>query len=81
VKTVRRNGLGKYDAPLRIQYQWGYEAFHKGGGFKKIGKHSVFVENRPNMDVHTMQYREWQRGWNAAYFENLEKLNESGARG
>ena len=24
---MRRNGLSKYDAPLRIQYQWGYEAF------------------------------------------------------
>ena len=23
----------------------------------------------------TTSYREWQRGWEAAYFENLEKLN------
>jgi hypothetical protein len=77
---MRRNGLKKYDAPLKIQYQWGYQAFNKGGVFKKIGKQSVFVENRPYMDEHTMQYREWQRGWNAAYFENLEKLNEYGAK-
>ena len=28
---MRRNGLSKYDAPLRIQYQWGYEAFKRGG--------------------------------------------------
>ena len=24
--------------------------------------------------------REWQRGWNTAYFENLEKQNGLGAR-
>ena len=38
---MRRNGLKKYDAPLRIQYEWGYEAFKKGGSFKKIGKKTI----------------------------------------
>jgi len=62
---LRRNGLGKYDAPLRIQYQWGYEAFERGGKFNSRG---VFQENRPNIDPDTMQAREWQRGWNDAYY-------------
>ena len=78
---MRRNGLKKYDAPLKIQFEWGYEAFKRGGGFKNSSRKRVFVENRPNMDTNTMQYREWQRGWDAAYFENLEKLNGLGTRG
>ncbi len=84
---MRRNGLSKYDAPLRIQFEWGYAAFKKGGSFKnvnpkKVRSKKVYVENRPsNMEENTMQYREWQRGWNTAYFENLEKLNGLGTRG
>ena len=27
---MRRNGLTKHDAPLRIQYETGYEAFKRG---------------------------------------------------
>jgi len=78
---MRKHGLSKYDAPLRIQYQWGYDAFKKGGGFKRVGKRKVFVESRPNLDANTMQYREWQRGWNDAYHENLEKGTYNGIRG
>ena len=57
----KRNGLGKYDAPLKIQFQWGYNAF-------KRGRHSG------NLNINTMQYREWLRGYNKAYFENLDKV-------
>ena len=78
---MRRNGLGKYDAPLRIQYQWGYDAFKRGGRLVKRGKQIRFEENRPNIDPNTMQYREWQRGWNDAYFEQREKGQYNGAKG
>ena len=78
---MRRNGLSKYDAPLRIQYDWGYEAFQRGGRFVKKGNRTVFVEPRPNMDPNTMQAREWQRGWNDAYYEQLERVKENEARG
>tara|TARA_S200002703_G_scaffold68049_1_gene59158 strand:- start:31 stop:273 length:243 start_codon:yes stop_codon:yes gene_type:complete len=78
---VRRNGLSKYDAPLRIQYQWGYEAFKRGGRLVKRGKQILFEENRPNIDPNTMQYREWQRGWNDAYYEQLEKGQYNGTKG
>ena len=50
---MRRNGLTKYDAPLRIQFEWGQEAFKKG---------KVTCPIDPN----TMQAREWQRGWDNA---------------
>ena len=32
------------------------------------------------MRNNTTSYREWQRGWEAAYFENLEKQHEPRAR-
>ena len=78
---MRRNGLSKYDAPLRIQYQWGDDAFKRGGRLVKRGKRILFEENRPNIDPNTMQYREWQRGWNDAYFEQLEKGQYNGVKG
>ena len=77
---MRRNGLTKYDAPLRIQFQWGYEAFKKHTR-KKRGKRSVHHIMDSGLDYDTMQHREWQRGWNTAYFESQEKLNEPRTRG
>ena len=78
---MRRTGLGKYDAPLRIQYQWGYEAFKRGGRLGKRGKQTLCEENRPNIDPNTMQYREWERGWNDADYEQLEKGQYNGTKG
>jgi len=49
------------DVPLRIQVEKGQRAFHKG---KLINPY------KPN----TSFYKEWERGFNKAYFENLEKL-------
>ena len=51
--------LGKNDAPLRIQYEKGRTAFAMGN-------------LNPPYKLNSMQYREWLRGFNAAYFENLE---------
>tara|TARA_R100000231_G_scaffold66980_2_gene53704 strand:- start:8 stop:232 length:225 start_codon:yes stop_codon:yes gene_type:complete len=66
----RRFGLSKYDAPLRIQFEKGYHAFKRG---------IVSSPFNPN----TMQTREWQRGFNSAYFANLKKVKnyESRRRG
>ena len=53
----RKRNLNKYDAPLSIQFGWGYKAFRRGDLDSRLKQNS-------------MQHREWQRGWNTAYFEN-----------
>ena len=54
----RRHGLSKYDAPLRIQFEKGVIAFNRG-----------FIKSPYN--INTMQYREWQRGFNFASFKHF----------
>ncbi len=78
-KKKRNPHLSKYDAPLRIQFERGVNAF-KGkqylrnvNGIKVIATVSPYPEN-------TMQHREWQRGYNSAYHKNLEKLKREEAR-
>jgi hypothetical protein len=66
--TRKERGLGKYDAPLRMQYEKGYSDFKKG---RLI---NPFHED-------TMQFREWNRGFNVAYFEQLKRIKEYEARG
>jgi len=62
-KAVDRKtlGLGKYDAPLIIQYTRGSSDFKEGN-----------LENPFHKD--TMQYREWERGFNKAFFDKLKKV-------
>ena len=60
----KERGLGKYDAPLRVQYQMGYSAFKTGHRLS-----SPF-------NIHTMQHREWERGFNKAYFDQLRRIKE-----
>ena len=65
-KTRQERGLGKYDAPLSLQYNQGFSAF-------KRNKNNPFGEN-------TMQAREWQRGYNVAYFVKLERVKDAESR-
>jgi hypothetical protein len=60
----KERGLGKYDAPLRVQFQMGYSAFKSG---HKLS--SPF-------SIHTMQHREWERGFNKAYYDQLKRIKE-----
>lgn len=46
--------------PLVLQYQQGVVAFQRG-----------WVANAYNPE--TVKGKEWQRGWDAAYFANLDK--------
>jgi len=62
--TREQRGLGKYDAPLRMQYEKGYKDFQRGR-----------VTNPFHQD--TMQHREWQRGFNQAYAEQLSRVQEN----
>ena len=45
---MRRNGLSKYDAPLRIQFEWGYAAFK-----------SLFVKS----EINEMSITRWIVAW------------------
>ena len=63
----RRQGLRKYDAPLKIQFEKGVYAFKRG------------ITKSP-YHFNTMQYREWQSGFNFAYFTNLKKVKYYEAR-
>ena len=67
-KTRKERGLGKYDAPLKMQYEKGYSDFWRGRVLNPFHKD-------------TMQHREWSRGFNVAYFEQLKKVKEHEARG
>ena len=49
-------------APLKIQCQQGYYAFTRG-----------WLANQYNPA--SVAGKEWQRGFDRAYFDNLEKLN------
>ena len=70
---MRRNGLSKYDAPLKIQFEWGYEAFKKGRCRK--AKKGFFAADS-GMNRNTMQHREWERGFNDAFAHNLKKVQK-----
>ena len=61
--TRKERGLGKYDAPLKVQFLRGYEDFTRGR-----------VNNPFHMD--TMQFREWNRGFNKAFSENLKRVTK-----
>ena len=58
----------------------GYVAFSRVERFEsnRFGRRFRQVANplKPN----TTPWREWQRGWETAYFNNLERLNGIGTR-
>ena len=64
IRTREQRGLGKYDAPLRVQQTMGYGSFKRG-------------EHVNPYPTNTMQYREWNRGYNKAYFEQFKLGMES----
>ena len=57
-------------------YNSGYEAFSK----VSLLKNKFFHHAANPMHKNTTLNKEWQRGWNTAYFKNLEKLNGLGTR-
>ena len=54
----KERGLGKHDAPLKIQWMKGYDAFAYGKLYNPYGSD-------------TMLYREWERGFNNAFYDKL----------
>jgi hypothetical protein len=57
---------------LMKNFKDGYEAF-KRVDKRRIGGKSYFHVVANPMKKNTTPYREWQRGWEAGYFESLMK--------
>lgn len=74
---MRRNGLSKYDAPLRVQYEWGYQDFFTYGEYKNDTNKRIKPKVERKLHPNTMQYREWQRGWNDAFYANLKRVQRN----
>tara|TARA_R100001594_G_scaffold70862_1_gene105358 strand:+ start:754 stop:1023 length:270 start_codon:yes stop_codon:yes gene_type:complete len=80
MKRKKRNpNLSKYDAPLRIQFERGLNAFRGNQYIRSVNGIKIIATENP-YNSNTMQYREWQRGYNFAYFKQLEKVNQNESR-
>jgi|TARA_R100001530_G_scaffold124247_1_gene92395 hypothetical protein len=71
-RRKRNPNLSKYDAPLSIQFQRGFNAF-KGKQYIKTVENSKIIATENPYHFNTMQHREWQRGYNSAYAKNLKR--------
>ena len=78
-KKKRNPHLSKYDAPLRIQFERGVNAFKGKQYIRNVNGAKIIATVSP-YNTNTMQHREWQRGYNFAYQKNLEKLKREEAR-
>ena len=80
LKQKKRNpSLSKYDAPLRIQFERGLNAFWGRQYIRSVDGNKIIATENP-YNSNTMQHREWQRGYNFAYYKQLEKVKQYEAR-
>ena len=80
-KKKRNPNLSKYDAPLRIQFERGVNAFRGKQYIRNVGKKSAkIICTESPYHTNTMQHREWQRGYNFAYSKQLEKVKREEVR-
>jgi len=80
LKQKKRNpSLSKYDAPLRIQFERGLNAFRGKQYIRNVDGNKIIATENP-YNSNTMQHREWQRGYNFAYYKQLEKVKQYEAR-
>ena len=78
-RKKRNPNLSKYDAPLRIQFERGFNAF-KGRQYVKTVKGNKVIMTENPYSPNTMQAREWTRGYNSAYAQQLKKVKNVEAR-
>jgi|TARA_R100001086_G_scaffold174417_2_gene95772 hypothetical protein len=78
-KKRRNPNLSKYDAPLRIQFERGINAFRGKQYIRNVKGNKVIATVSP-YNLNTMQHREWQRGYNFAYAKQLEKVKREETR-
>lgn len=78
--TRSRHYYEKYSIPpLRQQFERGYRAFKTRKQWTKTlstGK-TILTTSNPYPD-YTMQAKEWERGYNKAYFEQKNELRTRG---
>ena len=79
VQKKRNPNLSKYDAPLRIQFERGLNAF-KGRQYVRTVKDNKVIMTENPYNSNTMQAREWLRGYNSAYAKQLEKVKRDETR-
>tara|TARA_R110000824_G_scaffold57273_1_gene156017 strand:+ start:604 stop:852 length:249 start_codon:yes stop_codon:yes gene_type:complete len=61
--------------PLKIQYKAGYDAFNNHRQWIKTVKGGATVITTYNPCYKgSMPFKEWERGYNKAYFEQLAKV-------
>ena len=70
----------KYSVPpLKLQFERGYESFkEKKQWVKKLRSGATVITTSNPYPHYTMQAKEWQRGYDKAYFENLNELSRRG---
>ena len=78
-KRKRNPNLSKYDAPLRIQFERGFNDFRGKQYIRNVNGNKIIATESPYKS-NTMQHREWLRGYNFAYFKELEKVKKYEAR-
>ena len=65
--------------PLRIQYKAGYEAFYNPKQWtRRVRKGATVITTSNPYPKETMQSKEWERGYNSAYFNKLKELEMAG---
>lgn len=62
--------------PLKMQFQAGMKAFNSNKQWlRKLRNGKTIVVTANPYPLDTMQSKEWQRGYNTAYAENLKRLS------
>jgi len=79
IRKKRNPNLSKYDAPLRIQFDRGFNAF-KGKQYVKTNGDAKIIMTENPYNPNTMQAREWLRGYNSAYAQQLKRVKDVEAR-
>jgi len=65
---------------LADNFAAGFKAFGRVEEFRSPRFGTRYRQVANPMKKNTTPWREWQRGWEAAYFTNLEKQNGLGTR-
>lgn len=71
-------GMVIVDAPLLKEFDEGYWAFTRGIQTSPDGRTIDHTVNKYHANPNSMSYREWERGFNKRYFENLAGLPSEG---